>query len=89
MFHVKSRPKCSPIHTLSNVIPTFFSENRNSKGHFSNESAQKSERSPKRRKFAQSDWDRCYDHNFLRFLTIFGEKIGVFLKNQCYGQIFA
>jgi hypothetical protein len=21
---------------------------------------------------------RCYDHNFLRFLTIFGEKIGVF-----------
>jgi hypothetical protein len=22
--------------------------------------------------------DRCYDHNFLRFLTIFGEKIGVF-----------
>jgi hypothetical protein len=27
---------------------------------------------------------RCYDHNFLRFLTIFGEKIGVFLKNQCY-----
>jgi hypothetical protein len=27
---------------------------------------------------------RCYDHNFLRFSTIFGEKIGVFLKNQCY-----
>jgi hypothetical protein len=25
---------------------------------------------------------RCYDHNFLRFLKIFGEKIGVFLKNQ-------
>jgi hypothetical protein len=23
---------------------------------------------------------RCYDHNFLRFLPIFGEKIGVFLK---------
>jgi hypothetical protein len=33
--------------------------------------------------------DRCYDHNFLRFLTIFGEKIGVFLKNQCYDQNFA
>jgi hypothetical protein len=31
----------------------------------------------------------CYDHNFPRFLTIFGEKIGVFLKNQCYDQIFA
>jgi hypothetical protein len=23
---------------------------------------------------------RCYDHNFLRFLAIFAEKIGVFLK---------
>jgi hypothetical protein len=29
-------------------------------------------------------WGGCYDHNFLRFLTIFGEKNGVFLKNQCY-----
>jgi hypothetical protein len=29
------------------------------------------------------------DHNFLRFSTIFGEKIGVFLKNQRYDQIFA
>jgi hypothetical protein len=34
-------------------------------------------------------WERCYDHNFLRFSTIFGEKIGVFLKNQCYDQNFA
>jgi hypothetical protein len=25
---------------------------------------------------------------FLRFLTIFGEKIGVFLKNQYYDQYF-
>jgi hypothetical protein len=25
---------------------------------------------------------RCCDHNFRRFLPIFGEKIGVFLKNQ-------
>jgi hypothetical protein len=33
---------------------------------------------------------RWYDHNFLRrFLPIFGEKIGVFLKNQCYDPIFA
>jgi hypothetical protein len=32
---------------------------------------------------------RCYDRNCLRFLTIFGEKIGVFLKNQCYDQNFA
>jgi hypothetical protein len=31
---------------------------------------------------------RCYDRNFLRFSTIFGEKIGVFLKNQCYDQFF-
>jgi hypothetical protein len=26
--------------------------------------------------------EQTYDHNFLRFLPIFGEKIGVFLKNQ-------
>jgi hypothetical protein len=32
---------------------------------------------------------RCYDHNFLRFSTISGEKIGVFLKSQCYDQNFA
>jgi hypothetical protein len=32
---------------------------------------------------------RCYDHNFLRFLTISGEKIGVFITNQCYDQNFA
>jgi hypothetical protein len=31
---------------------------------------------------------RCYDHNFLQFFTIFGEKIGVFLKYQCYDQLF-
>jgi hypothetical protein len=32
---------------------------------------------------------RCYDHNFQRFLPIFCEKNGGFLKNQCYDQIFA
>jgi hypothetical protein len=32
---------------------------------------------------------RCYDRNFLRFLPIFGEQIGVFLKNQCYDHFFA
>jgi hypothetical protein len=32
---------------------------------------------------------RCYDHNFLRFFPIFGEKIGVFLKYQCYDQLFS
>jgi hypothetical protein len=60
-----------------------------------------SKQSTNGRKFALSDppvaqpplktalWDRCYDHNFLRFLTIFGEKIGVFHKNQCYDQNFA
>jgi proteasome lid subunit RPN8/RPN11 len=31
---------------------------------------------------------RFYDHNFLRFLTIFGEKIVVFLKNRCYDHNF-
>jgi hypothetical protein len=34
-------------------------------------------------------WGRCYDHNFLWFFPIFGEKIGVFLKNQCYDDIFS
>jgi hypothetical protein len=37
----------------------------------------------------QTTWGRCNDHLFLRFLPIFGEKIGVFLKNQCYDQNFA
>jgi hypothetical protein len=27
---------------------------------------------------------QCYDHNFFRFLPIFGEKVGVFLENHCY-----
>jgi hypothetical protein len=27
-------------------------------------------------------WGRCYDHNFLQFFTIFGEKIGVFSKTN-------
>jgi hypothetical protein len=31
-------------------------------------------------------WGLFYDHNFRRFLPIFGEKISAFLKNQCYGQ---
>jgi hypothetical protein len=35
------------------------------------------------------DLGQCYDQNFLRFLTIFGENIGVFVKNHCYDQNFA
>jgi hypothetical protein len=38
--------------------------------------------------FIGNTWGRCYDHNFLRFLAIFCEKIGVLLKNQCYDQNF-
>jgi hypothetical protein len=34
-------------------------------------------------------WGRCYDHNFLRFSTIFCKKLAFFLKNQCYDQNFA
>jgi hypothetical protein len=34
-------------------------------------------------------WGQCYDHNFMRFLPIFDEKIYVFLKTQCYDQKFA
>jgi hypothetical protein len=37
---------------------------------------------------SQKTWSRCYDHNFLRFFPIFGEKNGVFLKNHCYDQNF-
>jgi hypothetical protein len=33
-------------------------------------------------------WGRCYDHNFLQFLPMFGEIICVFLKNQCYDHNF-
>jgi hypothetical protein len=36
----------------------------------------------------QKNWGRCYDHNFLQFFPIFGEKFGVFLKYQCYDQFF-
>jgi hypothetical protein len=32
---------------------------------------------------------RCYDHKFLRFLPIFGEKIGVFSKTNVMIKIFA
>jgi hypothetical protein len=38
--------------------------------------------------FPKLIWGRYYDHNFLRFSPIFGEKIGVFLKYQCYDQLF-
>jgi hypothetical protein len=31
----------------------------------------------------QLDWGRCCAHYFLRFSTIFGEKIGAFLSNRC------
>jgi hypothetical protein len=34
-------------------------------------------------------WPRRYDHNFMRFSSISGEKIGAFLRNQCYDPIFA
>jgi hypothetical protein len=34
-------------------------------------------------------WERCYDHNFMRFLPIFSDKIGVFLKNQCHDNFFS
>jgi hypothetical protein len=34
--------------------------------------------------YRQENRDQSYDHYFRRFLTIFCEKIGAFLKNQCY-----
>jgi hypothetical protein len=41
------------------------------------------------KKLARVTSGRCYDNNFLRFLTIFVEKNGFFLKNKCCDQIFA
>jgi hypothetical protein len=38
--------------------------------------------------FSQTHLGSMLYHNFLRFLTIFSEKIGVFLKNQCYDHNF-
>jgi hypothetical protein len=29
-----------------------------------------------------STWGRCYDHNFLRFSTIFGKKMAFFSKTN-------
>jgi hypothetical protein len=34
------------------------------------------------------DAGACYEHNFLRFLPIFGEKIGVIIRKQCFDPIF-
>jgi hypothetical protein len=39
--------------------------------------------------FLRISWGRCYNHNFLRFLSIFGEKMAFFLKNQYNDQLFA
>jgi hypothetical protein len=36
----------------------------------------------KRRVLSSVTRGRCYDHDFLQFLTIFGDKIGVFLKTN-------
>jgi hypothetical protein len=38
--------------------------------------------------FHKLNWGRCYDHIFCDFWQFSAEKIGVFLKNQCYDQIF-
>jgi hypothetical protein len=42
----------------------------------------------KKTQLASSSWGRCYDHNFLRFSPIYGDKIGEFLKKQCYDHFF-
>jgi hypothetical protein len=38
---------------------------------------------------AQSGTNVAYDHNFLRFCQFLAKQMCVFLKNQCYDQIFA
>jgi hypothetical protein len=37
----------------------------------------------------KASWGRSYDHNFLRFFLIFGEKIGFFSKTKVMITIFA
>jgi hypothetical protein len=39
--------------------------------------------------FSKPSRSRYYNHNFLHFSAVFGEKFCVFLKNQCYNEIFA
>jgi hypothetical protein len=36
-----------------------------------------------------SSWGRCYDHSFLRFLPIFGEKMAFFYKTNVMIIFFA
>jgi hypothetical protein len=39
---------------------------------------------PRATSLKKISWGRCYDHNFLRFFDNFLQKIGVFLKKQCF-----
>jgi hypothetical protein len=68
---------------LATLVPWVLQNNTKSIAH---------KPSPKPRPGSGRTWaqsrGRCYDHNFLRFLTIFCEKNGFFLKNQCYDQFF-
>jgi hypothetical protein len=34
-------------------------------------------------------WGRCYDHNFLRFFPIFGEKMAFFLNTNVMIKLFS
>jgi hypothetical protein len=59
------------------------------KWHVQQDQLPKKQRRPLPPKPVGESWGRCYDHNFLRFLPIFGETIGIFLNNQCCDHIFA
>jgi hypothetical protein len=39
--------------------------------------------------FERQTWGRCYDHNFLRFLPMFGKKLSFFSKTNAMITIFA
>jgi hypothetical protein len=88
---IKTSPKCSPTHFLLRLMHVFYSRRKTAKklGYFCLfRKPTYNKQSPTGRKFAQSGVDVMITI-FCYFLPIFGEKIGVFLHNQCYDKILA
>jgi hypothetical protein len=82
VFLQRNRPNSDPALFLSKWIRKFYGGKASlrSLGYFCNKkTAQKETFAPWAK--IRPIWGQCYDHNFLRFLTIFCEKIGIFLKN--------
>jgi hypothetical protein len=83
-FDRKSNPSTAKPHNASYSPCVFFNENC-----FSSVNTEIREIDSEYGGYRTRSRGRCYDHNFLQFLPIFGKKIGIFLKNQCYEQKFA